>query len=192
MPYIFQRDNHGWLTTQVDEFALQQAYLMMRNGDAIFPNNLYQEVEGDARWVGFLGEFLFNEWLGQVIEPEDFNWLNDVNGAGRTDFEVFGYGVGVKSVKRSVPMRPTYEAQISTRHANEPSDYYVFGCYETNARVFHILGAIRKQDYLREAVYYGPGEFVHPKYQIRQGHEIYNAPVGILTPCELWLQGIRR
>lgn len=192
MPYTFQRNQHGWFTTRVDDSAIRQAQVMMQNGDAIFANNLFVEETGDARWVGFLGEFLFNEWLGGMTADENFVWFNDADGAGLTDFQVFGRGVGIKSVKRSVPMRPSYEAQISTRHAKEPSDYYVFGCYETSSRLFHILGAIGREEYLRKARHYRAGEYVHPKYQIRPGHEIYNAPVSILTPCDVWIREMAR
>lgn len=152
--------------------------------DRVYPN-LYRELPGHERWVGDLGEQLFDRWIRALRTDVEFH--DELCAAGRPDFTIGGRTVGVKTVKRTVPMRPGYTAQISTKHAEEPVDYFFFCSYEAPKQRLWLLGGISVARFMRFARHYGPGEQVHPGYTVPDDHAIYNAPVDILVRPALWL-----
>jgi len=164
------------------------AQRMRRERDKLY-GNIYGEVETDLRWVGEIGELCFDQWL-QRQESVTHEWiLEDV--AGRPDFLIGRTPVGMKTVKRNVPMQPNYSAQITARHATEPVSDFFFACYEIGAQRLVLLGGITRELFLQQARYYGPGDAVHANYIIRPGHEIYNIEVRHLIPPMQWLAGVR-
>lgn len=151
--------------------------------------NIYTEATTDERWVGDLGEMVFNSWLKHE-SIQGFEWvLNDA--AGQPDFvTALDIRIGIKTVKRKVPPREEYTAQITARHAMEPIDQFFFMTYEIIKRRMWLLGGIYRERFLTEAQYYGAGEWVHANYQIRQGHEIYNIEIAKLTPPRDWIKQV--
>ncbi len=138
------------------------------------------------RWVGEIGEICFNQWASKNIELE-VKWLTK-NVSGQEDFQIGDWTIGLKTVKRKVPPRPSYTAQITAKHAEEPVDYFFFTSYEFRTRILWLLGGIDKYSFLEKAVYYGPGEQVHKFYTIRPGHEIYNIEIKELLPPFTWVR----
>lgn len=148
--------------------------------------NIYDEADTDERWVGDLGEIAFNSWLSHK-GIQNFNWILN-NAAGQPDFVTAkGVRIGVKTVKRKVPPRADYTAQITARHAHEPIDQFFFMSYEIAQRRMWLLGGIDRERFLKEARYYGEGEWVHDNYQIRRGHEIYNIEISKLARPNDWI-----
>jgi hypothetical protein len=151
--------------------------------------NIYAAARTDERWVGDLGEILFDAWTTQT-RPGLLRWIRD-NAAGKPDFvSATGLRVGLKTVKRQVAPQPSYTAQITAQHAREPTDEYFFMSYELRKRRMWLLGGIGQQRFLERARYYGPGERVHANYQIRAGHEIYNIAICELVSAGEWLAGL--
>ena len=72
-------------------------------------------------------------------------------------------------------------AQIMTSvivsHADEPIDHYFFMSYEVAQKKMWLLGGIDRETFLTLAKRYNAGDWVHPNYQIRPGHEIYNIEI---------------
>jgi hypothetical protein len=156
--------------------------------DRRYPN-IYAAAQTDERWVGDLGEIIFDAWAAQR-RPGLFRWIRD-DAAGKPDFVTTnGLRVGLKTVKRKVAPQPGYTAQITARHADEPTDDYFFMSYEFGKRRMWLLGGIRQKRFLERARYYGPGERVHANYEIRAGHEIYNISISELVSAEEWLAGL--
>lgn len=62
--------------------------------------------------------------------------------------------------------------------------------YEITNRCMWLLGGLERERFLDEARYYHVGEWVHPNYQIRQGHEIYNIEISKLVAPHAWLQSL--
>jgi hypothetical protein len=150
--------------------------------------NIYREEATDLRWVGEIGEICFNSWVRQHTDlPVD--WILD-HTAGKPDFKIGETPVGVKTVKRQVPVKPEYTAQITARHAEEPVAHFFFACYEVPRERLWLLGGITKEDFLANARYYGAGEQVHSHYIVRAGHEIYNIEIARLIPPDEWLQSL--
>lgn len=151
--------------------------------------NIYQEVDSDLRWVGDLGEICFNSWL-KTNGINEFIWHID-NAAGKPDFTINGIKIDVKTVKRKVPPRMDYTAQITARHKETPTDELFFLSYEFQKKRIWFLGGISKNVFLSKATYYKAGDIVHSNYTIREGHEIYNLPIEILIPSEKWLKSLK-
>lgn len=177
--------SEGWISVQVDPKYEARAKEMRHERDQQY-GNIFTEEETDERWVGDLGEMAFSSWLKHegVL---DATWILN-NAAGQPDFILPpDIAVGVKTVKRKVPPRRSYTAQITARHAGEPIHHFFFLTYEFQRRRMWLLGGIDRGRFLADARYYGAGEWVHENYQVREGHEIYNIEIEKLTPPAAWL-----
>ena len=194
--YIYQVEfffdmskNEDWIIFDVDEEMVSEARSMGDAGDEEYKSNLFIEKSTDLRWVGFLGELCFGMWIKSLQIPSVWH---KTQGAGNTDFSMLDTTVGIKTVKRKVAMKPYYEAQISERHSREPSKELFFCCYEMMENRLLLLGGMEKRTYLQLARFYGEGEFVHPNYQIRKGHSIYNLEVSKLIPPAEWIMQLQK
>ncbi len=167
---------------------VQHAQAIRARRDALY-SNIYEEEATDQRWVGDLGEICIAAWLDAERVP--YEWLAGDKAAGLHDFALAGWRMGVKTVKRRVAVRSDYTAQVTRRHVHEPVDGFLFLTYHEPNNAMYLLGAIGRKRFLQEAVYYGPGEWVHANYQVREGHEIYNVEILKLTSPLLWLGMVR-
>ncbi len=186
MPGV-ERTPEGWLVLPVGGEVVRRAREMRAERDARYPN-LYGERETDLRWVGEVGEICLFRWLGGHA-PGAGRWIVG-EAAGKPDFIVHGHTVGMKTVKRQVPFRPGYTAQISARHAAEPVEHFFFASYEVPRRRLWLLGGISRSRFLEHARRYAAGERVHAHYVVREGHEIWNLEARHLVPPERWLAGL--
>jgi hypothetical protein len=178
---------NGWIGVELTDAITKQAKAIRAERDAHY-GNIYTEEDTDERWLGDAGEILFSLWLKHHnVSPVE--WIRD-KAAGKPDFVVVSSTADVKTVKRSVEMKPHYTAQITARHTKEKVDYYFFCVYEIPTGIFWLLGGIAKTDFLQKARYYSEGEYVHANYQIRREHEIYNIEVAHLTRPEEWLASL--
>ena len=175
----------GWISLLIAPKYEERAKQMRADRDIQY-GNIYREAATDERWVGDLGEIAFNSWFKKK-GIQDFKWVLD-DAAGQPDFvTALKVGIGVKTVKRKVPPREDYTAQITARHTSEPIDQFFFMTYEIAERRMWLLGGIDKERFVREARHYRAGEWVHSNYQVRQGHEIYNIEIAKLTPPNDWI-----
>lgn len=177
----------GWVTFSIGGEREKEARRRRAERDRRY-GNIFDEYTTDERWVGELGEMVFDRWLSlNEIRAE---WiLNDA--AGRPDFVLAnGTKVGVKTVKRKVRPRADYTAQITARHADEDVDHFVFMSYEIEKRRMWLLGGIAREPFKEQARYYAAGEQVHRDYQIRPGHEIYNIALARLIAPGDWLASV--
>jgi hypothetical protein len=180
---------NGWISVPVSPSHEDWAKRTREERDQQFPN-LYEEQDTDARWVGDLGELAFSGWLKHE-GVQGYRWERH-QPAGAADFIIReSVGIGVKTVKRKGPPRTEYTAQISARHADEPVDQFFFLSYEMPARRMWLLGGVARATFLKHAKYYRAGEWVHSKYMIREGHEIYNLDIRYLTPPRNWIDQFR-
>lgn len=180
----FLVDNNGFIALTITDFMEEKAKEIRRIRDDKY-GNIYQEEESDERWVGDLGEICINKWIKSfnLTPKEDFSWILE-NVSGKPDFIIGEISIDIKTVKRKVPPKPDYTAQITARHSNEKCNYYFFCCYEISKKKMWLLGGIQKNKFLEKAKYYSGGEWVHSNYQIREGHEIYNIEINELLSCD--------
>lgn len=175
------------ITINVSESTIQKAKEIREERDKKY-GNIFPEEESDMRWVGEIGEIVTNSLLSH-ISKEHTNWiLDDVTSRG--DFSFFNLEIDVKTVKRRVPIRPWYKAQISQGHAEKNVDYLLFTCYEYPVKKLHILGAMSKNEFLSKSEHFKEGDFVHKDYQIRKGHEIYAVTISEMTPVMEFIRKI--
>lgn len=178
----------GWLSIDLKEGAEDWAKQFREERDKRY-GNIFSEEETDRRWTGDLGERVFDRWL-RHHRVQGYQWIQE-GAAGAPDFILpDGTRVGVKTVKRKVPPALGFTAQITARHADEPTTQFFFLSYEFRIRRMWLLGGIYKPTFLEQAIYYPPGSQVHRNYTIREGHEIYNIGIDKLTTPMLWLQKV--
>lgn len=175
------------VTFDVSDSDILLAKNLRKQRDAQY-GNIFTEKETDMRWVGEIGEIVTQRAL-MMVDMNETTW-HLAGAAGNWDFTFLGDAIDVKTVKRKVPMRLNYEAQITKRHANTPCDTLLFTCYEYPKQKLHFLGAMSKNDFLAQCKEYKAGDFVHKNYQIREGHEILSVEVSQMTPFRKYLQGL--
>ena len=148
--------------------------------------NIFAQEETDQRWVGDLGEICVAAWLDAEGVP--YEWLCGDDAAGKHDFTVCGWRLGVKTVKRSVNVRADYTAQVTDSHVQgEPSDGYFFLSYHMAQNTMWLLGAIGRKRFMQHATKFEGGQAVHGNYRIRENHAIWNVELGKLTHPDHWL-----
>lgn len=182
------RQENGWIIIEVVPEAIKRAKAIRAERDQRY-GNIFEEEDTDLRWSGDLGEIYFDRWLRHE-GVQDYQWITEAP-AGNADFIVGGVMVGVKTVKRKVVMRRNYTAQVTAKHVDEPVLHFFFLCYVYPREEMWLLGGITKEDFIKNAKYYGAGEYVHENYQIRPGHEIYNVEVSYLKAPRQWLQSLQ-
>ncbi|MFG0456425.1 hypothetical protein [Shewanella mangrovisoli] len=182
-----QINKHGWIILDVPVWAENKAIELRKYRDTIY-GNIYTEEATDERWVGDLGEFVFKSFLSdRGIPKNNYQWIIE-DAAGNADFVMMdGSKVDVKTVKRKVPVKTEYTAQITAQHINEDIQHYFFMSYQIKEKQMTLLGGISKSEFIKHAKYYGEGDEVHSNYIIRKNHEIYNIDVVKLIPPVKWL-----
>jgi hypothetical protein len=180
----------GWISLPVDDEVVAYAKKIREDRDKLY-GNIYEEVDTDMRHVGEIGEFCFDHFVNSYGTGLN-RWLVDGKVTNEADFIFAGKRIGIKTVKRNVDMRLSYDAQITAKHSSEPVDYYFFCCYETHKSNLIMLGGIEKSRFFDEATYYPEGSKVHANYTIRKNHEIYNIGVAKLMRPEDFVGTILR
>lgn len=181
-----------WIEIEITDAMIEKAKKIREMRDKIY-GNIFKEEKTDLRWCGDLGEICFNNWLKRN-GVFGFHWILE-NAAGKGDFCVNNNNIDIKTVKRKSKPLKSYTAQITAQHKNTPVDHLFFMCYEYDASKNNngkmwLLGGCFKNYFIENSKYYGAGEYVHSNYQIREGHEIYNASFDILTEPQKWLNKI--
>lgn len=116
---VFRSQPRSWIMILVSPEWEQHAQTIRKKRDELY-GNIFTEEESDQRWVGDLGEICFNHRLKQN-GLTGFEWhLN--NATGKPVFTIGQIRIDVKTVKRKVPPRPDYTAQITARHKDHPID----------------------------------------------------------------------
>ncbi|MDR6219043.1 hypothetical protein [Deinococcus soli (ex Cha et al. 2016)] len=147
--------------------------------------NYYAVGDADMREAGELGELAFDLWLREAGCAAHHWETERVRGA--EDFRLGTQRIDIKTVKRAVPMRDTYTAQITAKQGTEGLTHLVFATYEVPSSTLLLLGIISVEEFRQSARYYGPGEQVHAKYTVRDQHGIYNIETRRLTPLRTFL-----
>jgi hypothetical protein len=181
----FEQGQSNWLFAIIPASWEGEAMAIRKQRDEKHPN-IFLEENTDLRWVGDLGEIVFVAWL-QAVGIANYQW-HQFKATGEPDFTIKDIRIDIKTVKRKVPPRPDYTAQITARHIHHPIDELFFMTYEFDKKKMWLLGGAKMSEFIKFAQYYSEGEFVHPKYQIRKGHEIYNASIDKLKRPRDWIK----
>lgn len=167
------------ISFDVSDEVIDQAKEIRAKRDKEFAN-IFTEVSTDMRWVGEIGEIIVNQAFN-MCRPEATEWITD-NVTKRGDFSFCDLEIEVKTVKRKVPVRPHYKAQITASHRSKPVDYILFTCYEFPVKKLHILGVMSRDKFLAKAERFNEGDKVHANYTIRKGHAIDAVTISDMDP----------
>lgn len=168
------------VTFDVSDDEIELAKKMRAERDAIY-GNIYAERASDMRHVGDIGEIVINRAL-RMCRPDDTVWHDQLHASGDHDFDFCGQSIEVKTVKRKVPLRPYYKAQITARHMAGAADWLVFCGYEFPKQQLHVKGVMHKDVFKEKAEYFKAGDQVHENYTIVEGHEIYAVTISDMMP----------
>jgi len=177
-----------WIPFDIPSSWEQQAKETRQQRDKLY-GNIYLEESSDIRWVGDLGEICFKKWIQQNSITK-FEWHLEKS-TNAPDFTINGLRIDIKTVKRQGPPKRSYTAQITAQHKTHPIDELFFMSYEFQQKRMWLLGGIKMSEFINKARYYKEGEYVHPNYQIRKGHEIYNAEISLLESPAIWIKRIQ-
>lgn len=184
------RRGNGFIGIPVGDDVIEYAVSIRQGRDKKHPN-IFKVEKTDMRHVGEVGELAFGHYLNQY-RADLTKWLVDGKVTHQPDFIFAGHRIGVKTVKRQreVLLKKDYYAQITASHQTEPVDYFFFCCFETSSNELVLLGGIEKSEFLAEGRLFVAGDFVHPKYQIREGHEIISIRLEKLTQPDLFIKSL--
>lgn len=196
-----ERQRAGWLLYEVPEAWVEEARRWRASRDVEFnDNDVYARAETDERWVGELGEMVFDWWL-RSEGVTDFRWIRE-EPAGKPDFRIRSARVSVKTVKRRGGFYRGYCGQVSAKHVHEPVDAYFFLSYQwcrrnrvrewEECRRIWLVGGCSREKYRRHAHRTdGPAvDPCNPEYRVRIGHSIYNADERHFAPPREWLRHV--
>jgi len=179
----------GWISLFIAPKFEDRAKQIRATRDLQY-GNIFAETATDMRWVGDLGEIVFDSWFKHE-GIRGLVWVEG-NAAGQPDFVTEqNVRIGVKTVKRQGRPYAGYTAQVTARHGEEPVEQFFFMTYEISQSRMWLLGGIDRERFLKDSRYYGPGEWVHEKYQVRPDQEIRNIGIDQLLPPKEWLKTIR-
>ena len=185
---IVQPDSSGWILISVAPEQEKEAQQLRARRDQLY-RNIYREKSTDMRWLGELAEMVFDQWI-TTEGLNGYEWIVD-RPVGQPDFILpNNCRVGIKAVKRKAPPRKDYTAQITASHRDEPVDQFFFMTYVPNQRRMWLFGGIERARFVNEAKYFGPGEWVHPYYQVAADHEILNIETTKLVLPKAWLRDV--
>jgi hypothetical protein len=173
-----------------------------RRDNDFHDHDVYEREETDERWVGELGEMVFDWWI-RSEGVTDLEWITTLP-AGKPDFRIQSARVGVKTVKRRGGFYRGYCGQVSARHIEEPVDSYFFlsyqwclkdpgtGAWRACSRMW-LAGGVSQRRFRRCAHRTeGPAtDPCNPEYRVRAGHTIYNAYERDFTVPREWLRLLR-
>lgn len=191
MAHLWKKES-GWIVCTVQENEISQAKKIREERDLIYPN-LFEPEESDWRWVGDLGEVIFAKFMDKI--GVEYEWIQK-EVAGKPDFLLIkskyynlnNTSVDIKTVKRRVPYRPDYQAQVHAKHRTEKVDQFFFLSYEYPKNKMWFIGGLEKELYFEKARYYPTGSKVHKYYSTRQNnHNIYNIDAQYLKRTKDWI-----
>lgn len=140
------------------------------------------------RWIGDLGELALGVWFKRHRIP-DVVWVAE-DPAGKPDFFVRDWRVGVKSVGRRGAFRPTYTVCVNLQYLSEPSDDFFFCSWDASRQIMQLLGACERERFAAEATRYAAGDQVHAHFRVHAA--MANLPATRLYRPRAWLAGVLR
>lgn len=117
--------------------------------------NFGQRGRGDGnkreQLTGILGQTVFAD----LINAERPNGATGFDGG--KDFEINHKRVDIKTMTRSVPMRPDFVHNFVGYQKDYPVDYYVFASFNKIKEILTVCGYIGKEEFFRRADYFPEG-----------------------------------
>lgn len=150
--------DEGWLARNPSVEAINVAKLQRFARDSHHPN-LFEQAEGNDRWVGDLAGLGFENWLRTA--RLEFRHNGGVDGL--PDFFLGGLGVGLKCRTSGVRFRPHFVVNVPDEHMRRiGEDIFFFAAYEESSNRLLLLGCMAKTRFQSEAVRTIAGTGIHP------------------------------
>lgn len=102
--------------------------------------------------IGIMGQVMFADWIGHPRPTGEGGF------DGGFDFVINGKKVDLKTMARTVDVRPHYVHNFVGWQLKYDCEYYVFASYNTVKNVLSICGLISKEDFMKKSVFYNQGD----------------------------------
>lgn len=124
--------------------------------ELVMNHNFGQRGKGDGsrrmQAIGIMGQIMFADLLHHP-RPTGENGFD-----GGYDFVIDGKRVDLKTMARTVDVKPHYVHNFVGWQLKYDCEYYVFASYNTEKNILSICGVIKKDDFLKKATYYNQGD----------------------------------
>lgn len=117
-----------------------------------FGNRGYGDGNAREQFVGVLGQTVLADILGQERPTGQDGFDQGV------DFVINGLKVDIKTMSRTVPVKPHYVHNFIGYQKTYSVDYYIFASFNTVTNVLSLCGCISKEGFFAKAAFYEKGE----------------------------------
>ena len=133
----------------------------------------YGDGNQKEQLTGIIGQTVLSDLLG-VPRPTGADGFD--NGV---DFIINGQKVDIKTMSRTVPVKPHYVHNFIGYQKNYNVGFYIFASYNTRTEVLSFCGFVSKEEFLERARFYKKGDLRYrddgtsfptkaPLYEIQQ------------------------
>ena len=112
--------------------------------------NFGQRGRGDGNKREQLTDILGQTVFADLINAERPNGATGFDGG--KDFEINHKRVDIKTMTRSVPMRPDFVHNFVGYQKGYPVDYYVFASFNKTKEILTVCGYIGKEEFFRRII----------------------------------------
>ncbi len=129
--------------------------------------------DGKGNFAGLLAEFVVARVIDAVRRPTyEYDIVrNDVS-------------IDVKTKRRTVKPKPSYDASIADYNTEQGADVYYFTSFNTESSVLSLLGYIPTDEYYEKATFYEEGDH-DPDNNFTFKADCYNLPYEELRQCDI-------
>lgn len=178
---------NGWHAIHPSDEAINVAKLERFAKDTHHPN-LFEQEEGNDRWVGDLAEAAFAHWLRAWGVPFAHNGGVDQ----RPDFIVAGMGVGMKCRTVTTTMHTHYVVNVPDEHMRREvgERTFFFAAYEERPNRLLLLGCMSRERFRAEATRVAAGSEMHAGLG-KVANACWNIAAGELAPPASFLDYVK-
>lgn len=176
----------------VTDRDIRRAHNMRAQRDGLLTTErmIFTPPVGDVRWIGELGELIFDYWLRDFdVAAHEYRWImNGTDILTAPDFIVHGVRISIKTVQRVTVPRAEWTCSLAEKHMKQQADEIFWLNYDVPKQRMCLLGGIAKSAFVAAATHHKAGERIHAHYVVHS--PIWSIAISRLTPPREWLRAI--
>ena len=153
---------NDWYISSVSQEQIVEAKKIVQEANNLAWSNKF---ESDTRWIGYLGEQIFKEWLDKTKIP--YHYWRESETKDIRDFTVGRLEIDVKAVGTNFFPQNNYGCQVvCSQLGNENVNAYVFCRYLLKENKVVIMGWLPKDEFLEISRLCKAGEQVTKSFKV--------------------------
>ncbi|MGG6431518.1 hypothetical protein ACPF7I_08350 [Anoxybacillus sp. D401a] len=154
----------------------QRDYAGMMVSKFNFGKRGYADGNKEQQFVGVLGQVV-------IADLTDGQRPNGENGFdGGVDLIIKNKKIDIKTMTRTVPMKPHFVHNFIGYQLRYGVDYYLFCSFNKSRNILTVCGLIKKEDFLKKSSYYPKGS---KRYRDDNSFFVTNAPLYEIRQSDL-------